>query len=493
MRFLKRLWRWIFPPRAATQTWMFLTFALFVGAAVMAVGLYVTLVLHGQTRAAIQEMLYTQAKRVAAQVDRADGPAERRTLVREIGRLTNLQVTVADADTVRWDVHGERLLRHNQALSDEEAAAMEAEEARYDVRAGPGGKQMFYVTLYRPRSNLSVRVGQPEPPLYALVDRTQTVLLVGMGMALVLALLGSWLATYQIVTPLKRIRNSARAVSLGVFEGELEIDSRAAEFQDLADSLNRASDAFREKIDELERLTQLQSEFIGNVSHEVRNPIHAIGGYLEALSSPSLPPDQSKKYAEKALKNLHRLQTLFDDLIDIAKLEYREDLIQAGTFELQDLVREVSDMLRPKAEEKGLALETDNAPVYVQADRSRIRQVLTNLIDNAISYTPEGTVRCRLRRRLDKVRVEVVDTGRGIDEDHLERIFERFYRVESDRARKSGGTGLGLSITQQILQAHGEDIHVESTKGRGTRFWFELPHAPEAAVEAPEAETAVEA
>ena len=493
MRFLKRLWRWIFPPRAATQTWMFLTFALFVGAAVMAVGLYVTLVLHGQTRTATQEMLYTQAKRVAAQVDRADGPAERRTLVREIGQLTNLQVTVADADTVRWDVHGERLLRHNQALSDEEAAAMEAEEARYDVRAGPGGKQMFYVTLYRPRSNLSVRVGQPEPPLYALVDRTQTVLLVGMGTALVLALLGSWLATYQIVTPLRRIRNSARAVSLGVFEGELEIDSRAAEFQDLADSLNRASDAFREKIDELERLTQLQSEFIGNVSHEVRNPIHAIGGYLEALSSPSLPPDQSKKYAEKALKNLHRLQTLFDDLIDIAKLEYREDLIQADAFELQDLVREVSDMLRPKAEEKGLALETDNAPVYVQADRSRIRQVLTNLIDNALSYTPEGTVRCRLRRRLDKVRVEVVDTGQGIDEDHLERIFERFYRVESDRARKSGGTGLGLSITQQILQAHGEEIHVESTKGRGTRFWFELPHAPEAAVEEPEAEAAVEA
>ena len=484
MRFLKRLWRWIFPPRAATQTWMFLTFALFVGMAVVAVGLYVTLVLQGQTRTATREMLYAQAKRVAAQIDRAERPGERRALIREIGQLTNLQITVADPDTVRWDVRSGRLLRQNEPLTDEEAAAMEAEKARYSVREGPDGEQMFYVTLYRPRSNLTVRIGQPEPPLYSLVDRTQTVLVVGMGMALVLALLGSWLATYQVVTPLRRIRNSARAVGLGRFEGKIEIDSRAAEFQDLAESLNRASDAFREKINELERLTQLQSEFIGNVSHEVRNPIHAIGGYLEALSSPSLPPDQSKKYAEKALKNLHRLQTLFDDLIDIAKLEYREDLIQAGTFELQDLVREVSDMLRPKAEEKGLALETDNAPVYVQADRSRIRQVLTNLIDNAISYTPEGTVRCRIRRRLDKVRIEVVDTGRGIDEDHLERIFERFYRVEPDRARKSGGTGLGLSITQQILQAHGEDIHVESTRGRGTRFWFELPHAPEAKPEA---------
>ena len=487
MRFLKRLQRWIFPRRASTQTWMFLTFALFVGIAVVAVGLYVALVLREQTRVATQEMLYAQAKRVAAQVERTDTPQERRGLIREIGQLTNLQVTVADSDTVRWDVHAGRLIRQNEPLSEQEAATMEEEEARYVVREGPGGEQMFYVTLYRPRSDLSVRVGQPESPLYALVDRTQTVLLVGMGMAFLLALLGSWIASYQIITPLRRIRNSARAVNLGDFEGEVEIDSRASEFQDLAESLNQASNAFREKIEELERLTRLQSEFIGNVSHEVRNPIHAIGGYLEALGSPGLPKAQQKRYAEKALNNLHRLQTLFDDLIDIARLEYREDLIQAGTFDLQHLIDEVSDMLRPKAEEKGLALEVENPHIYVQADRSRIRQVLTNLIDNAIAYTPGGTVRCRIRRRLDKVRVEVVDTGQGIDEDHLERIFDRFYRVESDRARKSGGTGLGLSIVHQILQAHDEDIHVESTKGRGTRFWFELPHteAPEETVEAP--------
>ena len=481
MGILKSIQHWIFPRRASTQTWMFLTFSLFVGLAVVAVALYLALVLRGQTRTATQNMLYAQARRVAAQIDRASGPDERQALIRDIAQLTDLQVTVADPDTVRWDVYGAQLLREQVPLSAEEAAAMEEAEARYLVREGPDGEDMFYVTLYRPRSNLTVRVGQPEPPLYNLVEHLQTVLVVGMGMALVLALLGSWLASYQVVTPLKRIRNSARAVGLGDFEGAVQIESRASEFQDLAASLNRASDAFREKIEELERLTQLQSEFIGNVSHEVRNPIHAIGGYLEALSSPSLPKEQQKRYAEKALSNLHRLQTLFDDLIEIARLEYREDLVQAGTFDLQHLIDEVSDMLRPKAEEKGLALETDNPPVHVRADRARIRQVLTNLIDNAIAYTPEGTVRCRLRRRLDKVRIEVVDTGQGIDEDHLERIFDRFYRAESHRARKSGGTGLGLSIVKQILQAHGEDIRVESTKGRGTRFWFELPH-----VEAPE-------
>jgi signal transduction histidine kinase len=110
--------------------------------------------------------------------------------------------------------------------------------------------------------------------------------------------------------------------------------------------------------------------------------------------------------------------------------------------------------------------------------------VVTNLIDNAIVYTDDGTIRCRFRRRLDKVRVEIIDTGRGIPDEHLERIFERFYRVDPDRSRRSGGTGLGLSIVHQILHAHGEQIHVESTVGRGTRFWFELPYAE---VEQPEA------
>jgi signal transduction histidine kinase len=294
-----------------------------------------------------------------------------------------------------------------------------------------------------------------------------------------LALFGSWVAAYQVVTPLKAIRNSAQRVSEGQFAGKINIDSRAAEFQDLAQSLNRASESFREKIDELERLTRLQSEFIGNVGHEVRNPIFAISGYLEALGSPTLPDKQRKRYAEKGLTNLQRLSNLFDDLIEIARLEYREDLIKKNVFDLQELVDEVVDMLRPKAEKKGLTLDIDNPQLMVRADRSRIRQVLVNLVDNAIAYTDEGSVRCRFHRRLDKVRIEVVDTGKGIDEDHLDRIFERFYRVDPDRSRESGGTGLGLSIVKQILQAHGEKIHVESTVDRGTRFWFELPYAAE--------------
>src|SRR5690606_37939314 len=280
-----------------------------------------------------------------------------------------------------------------------------------------------------------------------------------------------------VTTPLQAILNSARRIAEGDFDQKIKVDSRAAEFQELAMSLNRMSDSFRRQISELQRLTQLQNEFIGNVGHEVRNPIFAVSGYLEALGTPTLTPEMRKRYAEKGLQNLNRLQNLFNDRIEIARLEYRDDLIKPAVFDLQDLLEEVVEMLRAKADAKGLRMEVENPHVFVRADRNRIRQVLTNLLDNAIAYTDEGTVRCRFRRHMDKVRIDVVDTGRGIPEEHLDRIFERFYRVDPDRSRKSGGTGLGLSIVHQILHAHGEPIHVESTFGRGTRFWFELPYA----------------
>jgi len=273
------------------------------------------------------------------------------------------------------------------------------------------------------------------------------------------------------------ITENARRINEGELDRAIRVRTRAAEFQDLARSLNKMAGRFRADIHELQRMHRVQNEFIGNVSHEVKNPIFAVFGYLEALGSDSLPSEQRSRYARKGLVNLQRLNNLFSDLIEIAKLEYREDVIHPEIFELQDLMDEVAEILEPEAEAKGLELTWDNPALEVMGDRNRIRQVLTNLIDNAIAYSEEGRIRCRMKRHLDKARIEVVDTGRGIPQEHLDRIFERFYRVDAARSRKMGGTGLGLSIVKQILQAHGETIHVESTRGHGTRFWFELPLA----------------
>ncbi|GIV57295.1 MAG: two-component sensor histidine kinase [Rhodothermaceae bacterium] len=480
VRLMKQGWARIIPARAATQTWMILTFVLFIGIAMVAVALYMALVMRGQIEVTMRQTLAQQAHRIALLIEQAPTRQERLRITREIARLTDLHLTILERDTMLLDVLGEQVLSDGAVRSRPEMLAVREEgTVRYEAREGPDGRRIHYVAVARPSSGLIVRVGQPDPPLFSLIERMQVILFVAMGLALLLSILGSWIAARQITRPLIAIRNSARSISEGKFDEKIQVDSRAAEFQDLAKSLNRMSDSFREKIEELQRLARLQNEFIGNVSHEVRNPIFAVGGYLEALASSNLTPEQRTFYAEKGLANLQRLNNLFNDLIEIARLEYREDLIKPSVFNLQDLIEEVAETLASKAQAKGLTLEVDNPPVLVHADRARIQQVLTNLIDNAIAYSDEGTVRCRVRRHLDKVRVEVVDTGKGIGEEHLERIFERFYRVDPDRSRKSGGTGLGLSIVKQILHAHGESIHVESTLGRGTRFWFTLPFAGE--------------
>lgn len=474
---LYRLWRWIFPTRAPVRTWMFLTFALFVGLAVVGAGLYTGLVLHGQLRSAMEQTLRTQAERLLTQLEQAPTPEEAVALARSYSRVTEVHLTLARGETVLWDSEADRPLEGENLRARLGMDVDTERPVRFFERLHPDGQRWLYVVLYRPASAWVLRLGQPEPVLFKLAQQMELTLLVGMLAALLLALLGSWIATQKVTGPLHAIRSSARNIIEGHFDEKIQVHTRAAEFQDLAHHLNKMSDSFREKIAELQRLTRLQTEFIGNISHEVRNPIFSIGGYLEALASPTLEPEVRKRYAEKALQNLQRLNNLFNDLIEIARLEYRADLIHPAVFNLQELLDEVVEMLRPKAEEKGLIIHAENSPLYVRADRERIRQVLTNLIDNAIAYTDEGYVRCRLRRRRDKVQVEVVDTGRGIPEEHLDRIFERFYRVDPDRSRRSGGTGLGLSIVKQILQAHGEAIHVESTVGRGTRFWFELPYA----------------
>ena len=477
---LARLFVRAFPSRASTQTWMILTFLFFIGIAVVAVGIYVTFVLSNEVHIAFRQTLFQEATRVADVLESESSTGTRLRDTRNLARFSDLRITVVDDDSLILDMRGNRLMIDGNLLEREEMQFDNPNEFNF-VERDTDGETMFYVAIFRPGSGLTVRVGEPQPPLVSLITRLQTTMLAAMVMALFLALFGSWVASQQVTQPLISIRNSARSISEGDLDEEILVESRAAEFQDLAESLNHMSDAFKEKIEELQRLAQLQNEFIGNVSHEVRNPIFSIGGYLEALASGSLKAAQRKLYAEKGLSNLERLNNLFSDLIEIARLEYREDLIKSTVFELRELSLDVHELLNEKAERKGLELVFENAPVHVCADRSRMRQVLINLVDNAIAYSDEGSVRCRFRRHGEKVRVEVVDTGRGIPEEHLERIFERFHRVDPDRSRKSGGTGLGLSIVKQILHAHGETINVESISGSGTRFWFEIAFAPEEA------------
>jgi len=233
------------------------------------------------------------------------------------------------------------------------------------------------------------------------------------------------------------------------------------------------------EIEALKELAQYRKEFLGNVSHELKTPIFNIQGYLHTLIDGGMDdPEVNKKFLVKASENLERLGHIVHDLEVISQIETNSLTLDFTRFNIVDLVEEVFDDLEMKAEQREIQLKFENGAdtsIMVKGDRESIRQVLINLISNSIRYgKPNGATTVSIKDQDDNVLVEVADNGIGIAENHLPRIFERFYRVDKSRSRELGGTGLGLSIVKHILEAHGQTISVESTPGKGSKFGFTL-------------------
>lgn len=229
----------------------------------------------------------------------------------------------------------------------------------------------------------------------------------------------------------------------------------------------------------LKKQEQFRREFLSNVSHEFKTPLFAIQGYIETLQDCIVDdPDMAVKFLKKAENNVERLSYLINDLDAISKLETGEAPIHYQKFDFVSLTKEVMENLEDRAKAKHIKLffkDKYTAVTMVNADREKIRQVLINLIVNSIKYGIEhGETAIKIFELHDQFLVEVTDNGIGIEEKHLLRLFERFYRIDTHRAREVGGTGLGLAIVKHILEAHQQTISVRSTPGIGTTFAFTL-------------------
>lgn len=239
----------------------------------------------------------------------------------------------------------------------------------------------------------------------------------------------------------------------------------------------------KEEIEILRKNEIFRKEFLLNLSHELKTPIFAIQGYVDTLLNGALDnPEVNIKFLSNASKNIDRLVNLVDDLDEITKLESGEQLLYKQNFTIQDLIKEVFESLSIKADEKKIKCFIKKGcelPLTVYADKEKIRQVLINFIDNAIKYGKQNGIIEGSAYKIDgkKILVEISDDGHGITDEHLSRIFERFYRTDLARARKVGGSGLGLSIAKHIVEAHDETIHVRSKTEVGTTFGFTLPSA----------------
>ncbi|MGB5665434.1 MAG: ATP-binding protein [Maribacter sp.] len=237
------------------------------------------------------------------------------------------------------------------------------------------------------------------------------------------------------------------------------------------------------EIDTLKIREEYRKDFLGNVSHELKTPLFTVQGYILTLLDGAME-DKSvrKKYLQKANKAVERLIYIVKDLDLITKLEVGDLNLEMVDFDIIELIENVFELLEMKAAKKKIALTFDmdyNNPIYVHADQEKIQQVLTNLMVNSIKYGQEdGTTEVSVENLIkNKVIVRVTDNGEGIAEQHIPRLFERFYRVDKSGSRSEGGSGLGLSIVKHIIEAHNEKIYVESAEGVGSEFSFTLEKA----------------
>jgi signal transduction histidine kinase len=310
------------------------------------------------------------------------------------------------------------------------------------------------------------------------------------------------LLVYNLLT--RRLRNLAIAVNR-FRDGDFTRPMRLASANPAGDDLDRLSAAVQEMSERIVRqLEQLQQaevwrrELLANVSHDLRTPLASMQGYLEILllKHGTMPLDEQRSYLEIATRHGERLGKLIRDLFQLTKLEAHEITLQCEPFSVAELVQDVVQKFQLAAEGRGLHLQSRliGQQVQVHADIAMIETVLENLIDNALRHTPrDGSIRVEVESQMGRVVVRVVDTGYGIANEDMARLFERYYHVDRGQDGEAGGTGLGLAIVRRIVELHGSTIQVQSTLGQGTTFGFDLPVITTDVAPAPRAPAAMPA
>jgi two-component system, OmpR family, phosphate regulon sensor histidine kinase PhoR len=263
----------------------------------------------------------------------------------------------------------------------------------------------------------------------------------------------------------------------------LFLESATSKAQNPLQKLNEEFFAYallkQREIDELKRMETFRREFLADVSHELKTPIFAAQGFVHTLLDGAMEDETVRqKFLEKAAKSLDGLDLLVQDLLTLSQMEAGEIKMHLETFDIKKLTKEVFEQLEDKAARKKIQLgflPGTEKEIWVYADPQRIYQVLINLVSNGVKYNIEGgKVEVGFMNKNDQLEISVKDTGVGISEDHLKRIFERFYRVDKSRSKENGGTGLGLAIVKHILEGHHSQIEVASRPGVGSTFSFFL-------------------
>lgn len=327
-------------------------------------------------------------------------------------------------------------------------------------RSSSKGDEELYVAV-RAGSGFA-RVSVATAAIDQIFDRARRDILLTGLIALAGATLLAALFARRVSRPITELRDVAQALADRDFTPHRVVDA-PGEVGELAKSLGQLSSR-------LEALELVRRDFVANVSHELRTPLTIVGGFAETLADDQVPAETRREFAGMILTNTRRMQVIVDDLLDLSRIESGGWTPRPEDVELAELSREVFITLGPAAETRGLSLRTyfPTGAQQIRGDRTALRQIISNLVENAVRHTEQGIVTVFSEIDPRGIWIGVRDTGEGISGEHLPRIFERFYRVDSSRAREQGGTGLGLAIVKHLAEAHGGRVRATSREGEGT-------------------------
>jgi heavy metal sensor kinase len=353
------------------------------------------------------------------------------------------------------------------------AAPISSESAATRKERLSGGAELLIYSLpfkARDGSRFLIETGAPNESIEDALRGLLLTLSFGLPLVIAIAALGGYWIMRHGLRPLDEIARGAERINSRSLSERLPSPESG-------DEVERLSIALNGMIARLEESFQYIRRFTADASHELRTPLTVLRGELEAIAQGARIDGSAPGAIGSSLEETERLTRIVESLLAISRLDAGEAQMEQVRFDLAELAATTTDQVRLLAEDKRIKLECRGAgKIEIIGDRSRLKQVVVNLVDNAIKYTPEGgPVGVAVTADNGRAVLLVEDNGPGVPEDALPHLFERFYRVDKARSRQMGGVGLGLAIVKSIVTAHGGQIRVESVEGEGLRLWVELP------------------
>ncbi|MBL7996773.1 HAMP domain-containing protein [bacterium] len=402
--------------------------------------------------------------------------------VSRLSKMVDARITVIDPS---GDVLGESDEHHKLADLDNHLNRDEVQEALrnidgfgFSIRYSQTVKEDLVYTAYKSDRQRFIRLAKQQRFVDSVVWKVRWLLFASAFGAIAIVLIMVPRVSRSLTRPLTDIITAAEDIKGGNYDREILV-SEDNEIGELGKILNSMSAKLKGDIIQLNQLQEIRKDFVANASHELRTPISSIRGFVETLLDGAYHDEEvSRKFLERTLSNVIRLENIVNDMLDLSKLEVRDKGLSLRYFDVGEHVRPILSDFEERANKKGLDLKFESslpADYKLFADPYQFEKAMTNLIENAVKYTENGYVKVSVQKVNEEVAVTVEDTGHGVRQEDITRIFERFYRVDKGRSRQQGGSGLGLSIVKHVMEIHNGSVRVESEINKGSRFILTFP------------------